>query len=78
MDRKLEISQQGWEDILASKDGRNVHWTDDKNVEMPIKMRNDGPEEGRLKAETIVEVFLRTVEQFEDKDSMFVERGEKV
>ena len=30
----------------------------------------EGPVEGRLKPETIVEVFVRTVNQFKDKTSM--------
>ena len=77
MDRKLEISQAGYAEIVGSKDGRNVHWTTEKNVEMPIKMRNDGPEEGRMKPVTIVDVFLSTVDKFKDEHSMSVEREGK-
>jgi hypothetical protein len=74
----LEISQEGWEGAVASGDGRNVHWTDDKNVEMPIKMIMEGPAEGRMKPETIVEVFVRTVDRFTSKTAMSVERDGQV
>ena len=38
----LSISQKGYQDLIGS-DGKNLHWTTDIDVELPIKLEKRGP-----------------------------------
>ena len=53
---KVFLSQEGMLQNFDIKDGRNFYWTDDKNVELPIRVR----EGDTIPIRTIPEVFYQT------------------
>jgi hypothetical protein len=36
------MSKNGYQQLLGNKDGKNLYWTTDVNVELPIKMPVSG------------------------------------
>ena len=38
-DRLVMMSGPGFEDLTKPMNGKNFHWTCDKNAEIPIKLR---------------------------------------
>ena len=36
------MSKNGYQQLMNSKDGENIHWTTDVNVELPIKIPTTG------------------------------------
>jgi hypothetical protein len=37
-DEQCVLSQAGFKNLIGSKDGEGIHWTTDKNAELPIKI----------------------------------------
>lgn len=52
------LSTQGYQNLVNTADGENLHWTCDINAELPIKMPLTGMA-ADLKPETVSSVFLR-------------------
>jgi len=38
----ITMSAEGYRGLVNCEQGRNLHWTTDVNVELPIKMNEDG------------------------------------
>jgi long-subunit acyl-CoA synthetase (AMP-forming) len=61
---------------VPSDNGRNFHWTTDKMVELPIKIRANGV--GSERPRTLPEAFYETTQAHINYPCMFVERNGKV
>lgn len=70
------MSTQGYRDLINCEDGKNLFWTTDINVELPIKMPTSGLG-STIKPETIPAVFKRTVENRGTNAAMKVMRNKK-
>lgn len=40
--KTIMMSMDGYRNLIDSKDGKNIYWTDDINVELPIRMPTTG------------------------------------
>ena len=69
------MSSQGYKDLVNPADGKGLYWTSDINVELPIKVRQNGA--GSERPFTLCELFKNTVEGGGDRPAMYVERGGK-
>jgi len=70
------MSIQGYQDLLKNTDGKNLHWTTDINVELPIKMTNTGIS-STIKPETIPTLFRKTAEARQDNPALRIMRENK-
>lgn len=61
---------------MNSSEGKNLYWTTDVEVELPIKVKQFGP--GSESPITIPDLVRRTAISLGDKPALFVERGGKV
>jgi len=50
------MSKAGYLDLIKADGGKNLYWTTDINVELPIKMQSTGIG-STIKPETIPELF---------------------
>ncbi len=53
------MSADGLRKIIGSKDGKNLHWTSDINVELPIFMDDKQGVSALIKPEAIPCAFIR-------------------
>ena len=72
-DRLIMMSGPGFEDLTKPEGGRNLHWTVDKNSEIPIKLRQNGV--GSETPQTMLELFWETKEKYKSSPCMFVQRN---
>ena len=42
LDATITMSPEGFQKLVGSTDGKNIHWTCDISRELPIKMANSG------------------------------------
>ena len=42
-DKIIMMSPEGYSKLVDTTDGKNLFWTSDLNVELPIKMKQYGP-----------------------------------
>ena len=75
-DRVVVMSSAGFSDLVRPDNGRNFHWTTDKNVELPTKIRASGV--GSERPRTLPEAFYETMNAHANYPALFVERGGKV
>lgn len=61
---------------MNSTDGKNLYWTTDLEVELPIKVKQFGP--GSETPITLPDLLRRTASRQGDKPAFYVERGGKV
>ena len=61
-DSVLVISSKGYQQIVDSKDGKNLFWTSDINCELPIKLKPSGL--GSETPKTLSVQFLETAARF--------------
>ena len=52
-----------------------MHWTNDINTELPIKLRPNGP--GSEAPRTVPIQFIETAEKYRDKPALRIERNNK-
>ena len=72
----ITMSKQGYMDLIKSVDGKNVYWTTDVNVELPIKMQSTGLG-STIKPETWPNAFRKTAAARKDAPAMRVQRNKK-
>ena len=72
----IQMSSQGYLDLMKVNGGQNLYWTTDINVELPIKMQSTGIG-SQIKPDTITNYMKKTVAQRGDAPAMFVQRGKK-
>ena len=54
----IYMSSQGYKNLMdIQKDGKNLYWTTDINMELPIKMGTTGPS-AQIRPDTIPNAFL--------------------
>jgi len=70
------LSTAGYQNLVNTSDGENLHWTCDINAELPIKMPLTGMA-ADLKPETVTSVFLRQAKQRDSRPAMRVMRDNK-
>ena len=70
------MSTRGYQALVNAQDGKNLYWTTDIDVELPIKVRQFGP--GSETPITVTELFRKTAIGQGDKPALFVERNGKV
>ena len=75
-DRIALVSTKGYQQLIGSTDGKNLWWTTDIDVELPIKVRQFGP--GSEPPMTIPDLFKRTTAKQGDKPAFYIERQGKV
>jgi long-chain-fatty-acid--CoA ligase ACSBG len=75
-DRVVVMSSSGFSDLIQPEGGKNFHWTTDKNVELPIKIRATGV--GSERPRTLPEAFYETTQAHTNYPALFVERNGKV
>lgn len=75
-DRIVMMSTKGYQQLVGQDDGKNLFWTTDINMELPIKMRPFGP--GSEKPRTMSSLFKETSDRQGDKPALFVERNGKI
>lgn len=71
------MSKQGYGDLVGAKDGKNLYWTTDINVELPIKMPASGMG-AEIKPETLPNKFRATAALRGDASAVFIQRNKKV
>ena len=71
------MSKDGFSNLIGTKDGKNLYWTTDVNVELPIKMPASGTG-AEIKPETLPSKFRSVVAQRGDAGAVFVQRNKKV
>jgi hypothetical protein len=42
VERLVQMSENGYRDLVSSEDGKNLYWTTDIAAELPIKMSDTG------------------------------------
>mgnify|MGYP000940581033 CR=1 FL=1 len=72
----VQMSKQGYNDLMGSSDGKNLHWTTDINVELPIKISSTGIGSS-IKPETLSQVFCKTVAARQDNPALRVMRNNR-
>lgn len=70
------MSAQGFQDLIGSTDGKNLHWTSDINFELPIKLSENGVG-ATIKPQTIPDAFSNTARIQGDKGALRVMRNNK-
>jgi hypothetical protein len=69
------MSSQGFQELLSTKDGRDLHWTTDIMKEMPIKMR--GTDEEMIKPTTVPYALMEIVQKHKHQPAVHVMRNNK-
>ena len=72
----LQMSVPGFKDIAKVENGRNLFWTTDVNVELPIKMQSTGTA-STIKPDTIPNLMRKTVKNMGSRPAMLIMRGKK-
>ena len=75
-DRVLVMSSKGYQQIVNSEDGKNLHWCTDLNTELPIKLRTSGV--GSEAPKTLPAAFFQIASKNFEKLALLVERGGKI
>lgn len=70
------MSTKGYQSLVNSQDGKNLYWTTENEVELPIKVRQFGA--GSEPPITLTDIFRKTAIKQGEKPAFFVERGGKV
>ena len=65
----VTMSEEGYKSMVRCQNGKNLYWTTDINVELPIKISKTGISSA-VKPETLPEVFLKAVKLRGDSPSL--------
>jgi hypothetical protein len=57
-DRIVMMSTKGYQSLVNSTDGKNLYWTTDSEVELPIKIKHSGV--GSETPMTVSQLFRQT------------------
>ncbi len=75
-ERIVMMSTKGYQELVGSQDGKNIYWTTDIDVELPIKMKQSGP--GSEAPISVPDQFRNTAKKQGDKPAFFFEKQGKV
>ncbi len=70
------MSSQGYKDLIGSKDGKDLYWTTDVNMELPIKMGHSGPS-ATITPDIVPNAFLTRARHCKKKPAMRVMRNKR-
>ena len=70
------ISSKGFNEIVFSKDGKDVNWKADIRREMPVKTKFMGP--GSEQPTTIYHLMKASAKKFGDRPAMLQERNGEI
>ena len=62
--------------MVNAQDGKNLYWTSEIDVEIPIKIKTSGF--GSEAPTTLSQLFIKTALKQGDKPAIYIERGGKV
>lgn len=75
----LSMSPEGWArqagTLKPEANGKNIHWTTDPTVELPIKISTDPKSPMSRPPKTVMEVFDKTVSLYPNEPALRVKRG---
>ena len=77
IDQDIFMSKQGYQDLIKSTGGKNIHWTTDINAELPIKFAEAGTDFNSITPDTIPLQIMRTAKLRGDSPAMRVMRNGK-
>ena len=70
----FQMSAEGLRKMVDSKDGKNLYWTSNINVELPICMNDKDGVSALIRPEVIPYAFMRAVKLRQDWPALFVKR----
>jgi len=72
----IYMSVNGYQDLIKTTGGKNLYWTTDINVELPIKMQSTGVG-STIKPDIIPNAFKKTASLRKDAPAMYIMRNKK-